>query len=79
MPIYGSGPQCNTQGLTSLGSYVIGQMIKHHLVIQLDHMDSKTAAAALAIAQSEHYSGVVSAHCCSSPQLFPGSTVRAGS
>ncbi len=72
LPVYGSGPQCNVQGLTDLGSYLIGQMIKDHMIIQLDHMDSKTATAALAIAQSQHYSGVVSAHCCSSPQLFPG-------
>ncbi len=70
LPVYGPGPQCNTRGLTDLGSYVIKQMIKQHFIIQLDHMDSKTADAALAIAQSEHYSGVVSAHCCSSPQLF---------
>jgi hypothetical protein len=70
LPIYGSGPQCNTQGLTNLGAYLIGQMIKQHYIIQLDHMDSKTADAALAIASAAHYAGVVSAHCCSSPQLF---------
>jgi len=72
VPVYGQGPQCNTRGLTSLGAYLIGQMIKDHFIIQLDHMDSATASAALAIAQQQHYSGVVSAHCCSSPQLFPG-------
>jgi hypothetical protein len=72
LPVYASGPQCNTQGLTSIGSYVIGQMIKQHFIIQLDHMDSKTASAALSIVQAAHYSGVVSAHCCSSPQLFNG-------
>ena len=33
---------------------------------------AKTATAALAIAQAAHYSGVISAHCCSSPQLFGG-------
>ncbi len=70
LPVYGSGPQCNTQGQTSLGAYLINQMIKQHFIIQLDHMDSKTADAALSIAQAQHYSGVVSAHCCSSPQLF---------
>jgi hypothetical protein len=70
LPVYGPGPKCNTRGLTDLGSYLIKQMIKQHYIIQLDHMDSKTADAALAIAQSEHYSGVVSAHCCSSAQLF---------
>ncbi|MHB8692606.1 MAG: Coagulation factor 5/8 type domain-containing protein [Solirubrobacteraceae bacterium] len=70
LPTYGPGPQCNTQGLTPLGAYLIGQMIKQHFIIQLDHMDSKTATAALAIATAHHYAGVVSAHCCNSPQLF---------
>jgi hypothetical protein len=71
-PVYGPGPQCNTRGLTSLGTSLIQQMIKQHFVVQLDHMDSKTATSALSIAQGAHYSGVVSAHCCSSPQLFGG-------
>lgn len=70
VPVYGPGPQCNVRGLTRLGAYLIHQMIKQHLIIQLDHMDSKTATAALSIAESAHYAGVVSAHCCSSPQLF---------
>jgi hypothetical protein len=70
LPAYGTGPQCNIQGITSLGTYLIHQMISHHLIIQLDHMDSKTAAAALQITTDAHYAGVVSAHCCSSPQLF---------
>jgi hypothetical protein len=70
VPVYGPGPQCNVRGLTRLGAYLIHRMIKQHLIIQLDHMDSKTATAALSIAESARYSGVVSAHCCSSPQLF---------
>ncbi len=70
IPVYGPGPKCNVRGLTRLGAYLIHQMIKQHVIIQLDHMDSKTATAALSIAESEHYAGVVSAHCCSSPQLF---------
>ncbi len=68
--MYSPGPQCNTRGLTSLGAYLIHKMIQQHYLIQLDHMDSKTATAALSIAESAHYAGVVSAHCCSSPQLF---------
>jgi hypothetical protein len=69
-PVYGPPPQCNVRGLTALGAYLIRQMIKQHFLIQLDHMDSKTATAALAIAEANHYAGVASAHCCSSPQLF---------
>jgi hypothetical protein len=72
LPVYGDGPQCNVRGITDLGTYVINQMIKAHYLIQLDHMDSATATAALAIATAHHYSGVISAHCCSSAQLFRG-------
>jgi hypothetical protein len=68
--VYGAGPQCNTRGLTDLGAYVIKQMIRQGVLIQLDHMDSKTADAALSIAEGQRYSGVISAHCCSSQQLF---------
>jgi hypothetical protein len=70
LPVYGTGPQCNVRGLTDLGAYLIHQMIKQHMIIQTDHMDSKTADAAVAIAERQQYPGVVSAHCCSSPQLF---------
>ena len=45
-------------------------MAKQHMIIQSDHMSSKTADAAISIAARLHYAGVVSAHCCSSPQLF---------
>ena len=70
LPVYGPGPQCNVHGLTDLGAYLINRMIQQHFIIQTDHMSSKTAAAATAIATAHHYSGIVSAHCCSSPQLF---------
>jgi hypothetical protein len=70
LPLYPPPPHCNPRGLTDLGAYVIDQMIKQHFLIQTDHMSSKTADAAVAIAEKQHYSGVISAHCCSSPQLF---------
>ncbi len=70
LPVYAPGPHCNVHGLTSLGAYLINKMIAQHFIIQTDHMSSKTAAAAVAIAAARHYSGIVSAHCCSSPQLF---------
>lgn len=70
LPVYGPPPQCNTRGLTDLGAYLIRQMAKLHVIVQTDHMDSKTASATVSIAEARHYAGVVSAHCCSSPQLF---------
>ncbi|HEY2635972.1 MAG TPA: hypothetical protein VGI54_01175, partial [Solirubrobacteraceae bacterium] len=67
LPAYPDAPHCNQRGLTGLGDYLIGQMAKRHDVLQLDHMDAKTADAALALAEKLHYSGVVSAHSWDSP------------
>ncbi len=72
LPVYSSGPTCNTRGITPYGTYLIQQMIKNHLIIQTDHSDSLTAASELKIATDAHYAGVVSAHCCGSPQLYKG-------
>ena len=70
LPAYPPGPRCNVHGITPLGTYLINQMIKQHYIIQTDHMSSKTATATVAIATAHRYAGIVSAHCCSSPQLF---------
>ena len=43
VPVYPPAPHCNTRGLTPLGVYLLDQMVKRHLVVQLDHMDAKTA------------------------------------
>ena len=46
-------------------------MVKRHLVVQLDHMDAKTADQALSVLEAQHYSGVVSAHSWDSPEENP--------
>jgi hypothetical protein len=62
LPLYPPPPHCNNRGLTELGTYLIRQMIKQHFIIELDHMDVKTANQALSIIGANHYSGVVSSH-----------------
>ncbi len=62
LPVYPPPPHCNQRGLTALGGYLLDQMMQAHMVVQLDHMDVKTADAALTILEAHHYSGVVSAH-----------------
>jgi hypothetical protein len=71
LPVYPPPPHCNQRGLTRLGEYLINRMIQEHFVLQLDHMDAKTADQALAILEKHHYSGVVSAHSWDSPQENP--------
>ena len=38
MPTYPSGLQCNPRGLTALGRFAIEQMIKAHMLIEVDHL-----------------------------------------
>jgi hypothetical protein len=70
-PIYPPPPHCNTRGLTDLGAYLINKMIQQHFIVELDHMDVKTADATLSILEAHHYSGVISAHSWDSPQENP--------
>jgi hypothetical protein len=64
---FGSARPCNRAPLTAIGAYLIGQMIRRHLIIEIDHMDLKTGKAALAIAAVHHYPGVISAHSWDTP------------
>jgi hypothetical protein len=68
LPTYATGPSCNQQGLTKLGAYLIDQMVKKHEIVELDHMDAKTADQALSILEAGHAPGVVSAHSWDSPE-----------
>ena len=71
LPVYPPPPHCNQQGLTDLGAYLINKMIQQHFIVELDHMDAKTADAALSILEAHHYSGVISAHSWDSPEQNP--------
>lgn len=54
--------QCNSQGLTQLGDYLINRMIDKKMMIDLDHISPKAAASIMDIVESRQYSGVVSTH-----------------
>jgi hypothetical protein len=71
LPIYPPAPHCNVRGLTTLGSYLISQMVKRHFVVELDHMDAKSADQTLSMLEAQHYSGVISAHGWDSPEENP--------
>ncbi len=71
LPVYPPAPHCNQRGLTSLGGYLINKMIQQHFIVELDHMDAKTADSVLSILEANHYSGVISAHSWDSPEENP--------
>ncbi|WP_433828109.1 hypothetical protein ACQP2E_01590 [Actinoplanes sp. CA-015351] len=69
LPVYPSGKICNTRGLTSLGAYLIQEMIERGMIIHIDHMGVKTAQAVLDIATQAGYPGVTSVHTWSDPTI----------
>ncbi|GAB7515531.1 peptidase [Rhodococcus sp. no. 34] len=70
LPVYPSGPQCNSHGLTDLGAYTIRGLMDRGMIVDIDHMSVKTAEAALDILEAANYSGVVSSHSWSDPSLY---------
>ena len=57
-----SQPLCNQHGLSDLGVYLINRMIDLGMIIEMDHMSTKTANAVMEIVQARNYSGVISGH-----------------
>ncbi|MGH2951757.1 MAG: hypothetical protein ACRDKX_06920, partial [Solirubrobacterales bacterium] len=62
IPVYPSPPHCNVYGMTPLGEYLVREMIERKMIIDPDHMSALAVDRALAIADEENYSGVVSSH-----------------
>ncbi len=61
MPAYPSGPQCNAEGLTPLGDYLIHRMMAAHMLIEADHLSEQARDTVLSIAEHAHYP-LVSSH-----------------
>ena len=61
-PVYPPPPHCNVRGLTGLGRYLINQMVRKGMVIEVDHMSVKARNATFEILEKRNYSGVLSGH-----------------
>ncbi|MFL5831967.1 MAG: Coagulation factor 5/8 type domain-containing protein [Solirubrobacteraceae bacterium] len=61
MPNYPPGLQCNPDGLTSLGRYVIDRMMARHMLIEVDHLSEGARNTVLSMAERAHYP-LVSSH-----------------
>jgi hypothetical protein len=53
--------ECNTQGLTDLGEYLIHRMMARHMLIDVDHLSERARLRVLDIAEAERYP-LVSSH-----------------
>lgn len=71
LPLYPSGPQCNSRGLTSLGDHTIAGMAKRKMLFDPDHMSVAARKTSLDVAERLKYPGVVSSHSWSTPDAYP--------
>jgi microsomal dipeptidase-like Zn-dependent dipeptidase len=51
LPTYPNQGQCNTRGLTDRGKFLVREMMKRHMVIDVDHMSGKAFEDTLNIAE----------------------------
>ena len=71
VPVYPSGPVCNSVGLSSLGVYLEEKMMQKGMIIDPDHMSVSARNATLDLIEAKHYGGVVSSHSWSTPDAYP--------
>jgi microsomal dipeptidase-like Zn-dependent dipeptidase len=62
LPVYPTGPICNTRGLTTLGASLVDKLMDRGMIIHIDHMSVKTAQGVLAITEKAGYTGVAAVH-----------------
>ncbi len=75
MPSYPPGLQCNTEGLTALGRYLIGRLIANHMLIEVDHLSERARDEVLTIAAQAHYP-LISSHNGTGGEWTPAELTR---
>jgi hypothetical protein len=70
-PVYPSNSNCNARGLSALGDHTIRRMIQKGMIIDPDHMSVLARKGTMNIAEGQRYSGVVSSHSWSTPDVEP--------
>lgn len=63
-PLPPPGPNCNAEGLTDEGKFLINLMMDKKMIIDVDHMSARSFDDVLTIAESiaRRYAGIVSSH-----------------
>ena len=53
---------CNQKGLTSLGSFLVREMMHRKMIIDVDHMSIRALDQTLSLAEANSYPGIVASH-----------------
>lgn len=70
-PIYPTGAQCNARGLTELGDFAVRRMMDKKIIIDPDHLSVRSRKGLMDLLEARRYSGVISSHSWSSPDVLP--------
>jgi len=70
VPVYPPTPHCNQRGLSSVGQYLVTQMMNRGMIIDPDHMDVASRNSTLDMVEARRYGGVVSSHSWSTPEAY---------
>ena len=68
-PVYPSNSSCNARGLTELGEHAIRRLMSKGMLIDPDHLSVRARKGVMALTEAERYSGVVSSHSWSTPDV----------
>ena len=71
LPLYPSGPTCNSRGLTELGKHTIRRLVEKHMIFDADHMSVKARQESMDLIEELKYPGVVSSHSWATPDAYP--------
>jgi microsomal dipeptidase-like Zn-dependent dipeptidase len=61
-PIPPAGSNCNKKGLTTLGDFLVDEMMKKGMIIDIDHSSAHSFDRILQLAAAERYPGISSGH-----------------
>jgi hypothetical protein len=70
-PVYPKGSSCNARGLTDLGEYAIRKLMGRNMIIDPDHLSVRARKSVMSLLEADRYSGVVSSHSWSTPDVEP--------
>lgn len=66
------GPSCNARGLTPLGASLVEMLVEKKMIIDVDHMSTKSLNSTLAILEAHNYPAVVMSHSGFHGATLPG-------
>ncbi|HEX5910104.1 MAG TPA: hypothetical protein VFY44_06390, partial [Thermoleophilaceae bacterium] len=70
-PVYPRNSNCNARGLTELGEHVIRRMMAKRMIVDPDHLSVRARKSVMSLLEAKRYSGVVSSHSWSTPDVVP--------